>query len=67
MLDGTGSDDIGLGVTTNSLGLMASTIVDADSNSLVFSRTTTQVLAIVYGGGMGGGAFFPNGLNGTIK
>ncbi len=66
-LDGTNADDIGLGTTTNSLGLTASTIVDADSNSLVYSRTTTQVLAIVYGGGTGSGAFFPNGLNGTIK
>ncbi len=66
-LDGTNADDVGIGVTTNALGLMASTVVDADQNSLVYSRTTTQVLAIVYGGGTGGGAFFPNGLNGTIK
>jgi hypothetical protein len=66
-LDGTGNDDIGLGTVTNSLGLTAATIVNADSNTLAFSRTTTQVLAIVYGGGSGGGAFFPQGLNGNIK
>jgi hypothetical protein len=45
----------------------AATIVDADSNAIAFARTTTQVLKIVYGGGASGGAFFPNGLNGTIK
>jgi hypothetical protein len=61
-LDGTGNDDVGVGVSNG-----AATIVDANSNSLAFSRTTTQVLSIVYGGGSGGGAFYPNGLNGTIK
>ena len=67
MLDGTGNDEVGLGTTTNSLGLTASTIVPCDANSLIFARTTTEVLSIVYGGGSGSGAFFPNGLNGTIK
>jgi len=62
-LDGTGNDDIGVGT----LSTGAATIVDADSNAIAFSRTTTQVLSIVYGGGSGGGAFYPNGLNGTIK
>lgn len=61
-LDGTGNDDIGVGVSGG-----AATIVDADSNAMAFSRTTTQVLKIVYGGGSSGGAFFPNGLNGNIK
>jgi hypothetical protein len=65
-LDGTGNDDIGLGVATNSLG-SASTIVNADANTIAFSRTTTQVLSIVYAGGSGSGGFFPAGLNGTIK
>ena len=65
-LDGTNNDDIGLGVITNSLG-SASTVVDADSNTIAFSRTTAQVLAIVYAGGTGSGGFFPAGLNGTIK
>ena len=61
-LDGTGNDDVGVGVSGG-----AATIVDADANALAFARTTTQVLKIVYGGGSAGGAFFPNGLNGTIK
>lgn len=61
-LDGTGNDDIGVGVASG-----AATIVDADANAIAFSRTTAQVLKIVYGGGSASGAFFPNGLNGTIK
>jgi len=61
-LDGTGNDDIGVGVDAG-----AATIVDADTNAIAFSRTTSQVLKIVYGGGSTGGAFFPNGLNGNIK
>lgn len=69
-LDGTGSDDVGLGVvTTNANVGSSSTIVDCDQNSLVFARSTTQVLSIVYAGGAAGtgGGFFPNALNGTIK
>lgn len=62
LLDGTGNDDIGVGVQNGT-----TTIVDADANALAFSRTTAQVLKIVYGGGSASGAFFPNGLNGTIK
>jgi hypothetical protein len=61
-LDGTGNDDVGVGVSAG-----AATIVDADANAIAFSRTTSQVLSIVYGGGSGSGAFFPMGLNGTIK
>ncbi len=79
-------DDIGLTTTQVSLNtavpaapattptpFSASTIVDASaSTSLAFSRNTSQVLAIVTGGGVLNGAttnqglFFPNGLNGTI-
>ncbi|HEX4028988.1 MAG TPA: ferritin-like domain-containing protein [Terracidiphilus sp.] len=61
-LDGTNNDDIGVGISGG-----AATVVDADSNAIAFSRTTAQVLKIVYGGGATGGAFFPNGLNGNIK
>ena len=48
-----------------------SSIVAADTtNAIAFSRTTDQVLHIVYGtGGAAGvskGGFFPNGMNGTI-
>ncbi len=63
LLDGTNNDDIGVGTASGG----AATVVDADANAMVFSRSTSQVLKIVYGGGITGGAFFPNGLNGTIK
>ncbi|WP_128915287.1 ferritin-like domain-containing protein [Granulicella sibirica] len=62
-LDGTGNDDVGLGVTSSG----ASTIACADANGLAFARSTAQVLGIVYGGGTGKGAFFPGGLNGNIR
>lgn len=42
-------------------------VVPTDDNSIAFSRSTSEVLAIVYLGGMGKGGFFPNGLNGNIK
>jgi hypothetical protein len=69
------SDDIGVGTQTVSLegtSATASTIVDADANVVAFSRTTTQVLNIVTGGGAtttgtkATGVFFPNGLNGIF-
>ena len=56
-------DDIGVGNATNG----NATIVDADANAITFARTPAQVLNIVYGGQAGGGAFFPNGLNGNVK
>jgi len=42
-------------------------IVVADENSVAYSRSTAEVLAIVYLGGAGKGGFFPNGLNGALK
>ena len=54
------------GVVTASGG---AAIVDADVDALAFPRTAAQVLSIVYGGGAAGtgGAFFPQGMNGTIR
>ena len=42
-------------------------VLPTDENSIAFSRSTTEVLAIVYLGGKTRGGFFPNGLNGNIK
>lgn len=71
-------DDLGLssGQTSYSLGgttVLGTQLVDADpANVIAFSRTTTQVLNIVTGGGAttagvaAKGVFFPSGLNGAI-
>jgi hypothetical protein len=51
------------------VAVSGSTIVPADSNSIAFDRTTSEVLHIVYAAGAGAvskGGFFPNGMNGTI-
>ncbi len=64
-LDGTNSDDQGIGNATTA------NIVDADANGLAYDRTTAQVLNIVYGtpapAGVTKGLFFPNGVNGNIN
>ena len=72
---GTMADDIGvetiqvdLNGATGSGAFTSSTIIDCDSNSLGFGRSTTQILAIVTGGSANNqGVFYPNGLNGNIK
>jgi Ferritin-like domain len=58
-----GTDDRDQGIT---MGGKAN-LVPTDNNSIAFSRTTEQVLNIVYLGNKGKGGFFPNGLNGNIK
>lgn len=43
-------------------------LVPTDANSIAFSRTTREVLDIVYlGSGASSGGFFPAGMNGAIK
>ncbi len=42
-------------------------ILPTDANSIAFSRSTAEVLKIVYLGGTTSGGFFPSGLNGSIK
>lgn len=37
------------------------TTIEAEANGITFPRNTQEVLSIVYGGGKGGGAFFPSG------
>ncbi|RXH55490.1 ferritin-like domain-containing protein [Granulicella sibirica] len=82
LANGSGGTVDDIGVTTAMVALNGSsatypalTIADASTDhSLAFTRSTTQVLAIVTAGGVttGGttkytGAFFPAGLNGTIS
>jgi hypothetical protein len=63
-LDGTTDLDQG----TRNIG-DASNIVPLDANGLAYSRTTGQVLNIVYLNrtAVNGGGFFPNGVNGPIR
>ena len=58
-----GAPKLDQGVRVNSVA----NIVPADGNSIAFSRSTRQVLNIVYGApDATAGLFFPNGLNGAI-
>jgi hypothetical protein len=68
MLDGPSDIDQGVAPRAGPFGT-ESNIVPGDANGIAFSRTTGQVLNIVYltkqAAVMGG--FFPNGLNGKIQ
>lgn len=56
-------DDVGILIPGNNYNF-----VPTDVNSLVFRRTPTQVLNVVYGNTSATpGLFFPNGLNGNIR
>lgn len=58
-----GSSDLDQGVLRG----RAANLVPTDANGIAFSRSTSQVLNIVYLGGPAPGGFFPAGLNGTIR
>ena len=56
------------GITSDGTATGAANLVPTDANSIAFSRTTSEVLAIAYLGDKSKpGGFFPNGLNGAIK
>lgn len=64
-----GSTDLDQGLSPLSSNANASNIVPLDANGIAFSRSTGQVLNIVYlnPAQVNGGGFFPNGVNGTIR
>jgi hypothetical protein len=67
-LDGSTDVDQGISPVTTGVGL-TSNIVPLDNNGIAFSRTTGQVLNIVYlnKAAVTMGGFFPAGVNGSIR
>ena len=57
------------GLNEETIAGVTSNIAPTDANALAFSRTTREVLNIVYlaAGTPTSGGFFPNGLNGAIR
>lgn len=64
--DGPGDMDQNVVKYVSGMGYVYN-VVPTDSNGLIYTRTTNQVLRIVYLGGADQGGFFPSGLNGDIK
>jgi hypothetical protein len=64
-LDNSADDDQGIAGANSGI----SNIVPLDANGLAYSRTTGDVLNIVYlnAGAVSKGGFFPNGVNGTLN
>jgi hypothetical protein len=64
-LDGSSDDDQGISGADSSV----SNIVPTDPNGIAYSRTTGQVLNIVYlsKSSLAAGGFFPAGVNGNIR
>lgn len=63
-----GGPDLDQGVGTSATTTLGVNVVPTDADGIAFSRTTTQVLNIVYlNAGTAPGGFFPNGLNGAIR
>jgi len=62
-LDGSSDIDQGIGDTTTA------NVVPTDTNGVAYSRSTGQVLNIVYlnKGAVASGGFFPSGINGNIR
>lgn len=68
-LDGTSDLDQGISPTGTG-NAAASNLFPSDANGIAFSRSTQQVLNIVYlnpAAGTTSGGFFPAGLNGTFR
>lgn len=67
-LDGPSDDDQGIS-PVGGLGGTGSNIAPLDANGIAYSRSTGQVLNIVYltKSAVSMGGFFPAGVNGTIK
>ena len=65
------ASSVGTYTAINDHGVLSygnATVVDADSNALVYTRAPAQVLNVVYlGQSSTGGGFFPNGVNGNIN
>jgi hypothetical protein len=58
-----------INLATTQAAVTVSNIVPLDSNGVAYSRSTSQVLNIVYlnSGAASAGGFYPSGMNGNIK